>query len=208
MRILIAWFCAIAMGLLLTMAGGHASAASVASDKASVEALIQALEDPATRGRIIEALRSQAVRIDAEPGKSAPSANPAADEPADDGAASPTRLSPITMVLGQVRNAVTGLVRFAADAVDIDRLWGWTVIQAKSPESNAFWQNFLLAIGTVLGGAATAYWALRLGLRPMGLRLRHHVPKKHSGLRRYRLTATIAALELAPIAGLAMLGSC
>ena len=199
-------------------------AAPVAGEAVAIQALIRALEDPEFRARLAEILRAEVEKPAGEPAEPLPAPGngvPGAYGPGLPGmpgmpsevpgepAASPTQPavadSMIARFVTSLRSMFSGLLQFAANAVDIGRLWGWVKIQAGSAETRAFWVDFLSAMALATIASSGGYWLVRLGLAAPHHRLRRRT-EAASSRHRYRSGALLTAAEFAPIATFWALG--
>ena len=187
----------------------------------AVQALIRALEDPEARARLLEALRAPAqtppatedpaasdTEADTEAaapfGPMLPRLGPLVQgasegEPAADAEAQQPTETVISRLVDRLRAMLIRLADFATNAADISTLWHWLKTQSATPETRAFWFDFLASLTLTLGAASLGYWAVLLVLNRLHRRLRQRA-KAAGRRRRIRVGLVLAVLELAPVA--------
>lgn len=165
---------------------GAAEKVAPGVDAKDVDQLIQTLQNPQDRERLIRELRAlraakQAAAPEEKPGLGA------------------TLMQSMSEGLAQVGARAVAVVQ---EAANVGSLWGWVQRQANTPERRGFWIHTLVTVGIVFGAGLLAALLLRwLLLRP-----RRSVEQRppRDGLGRVELLALRTLLELVPIVSFAV----
>ena len=174
---------------LVTAEQNATDSGAITIDAAQVDGLVETLEDPAARGKLIDQLKTlTAAREQSEELKNV-------DE---------LGLGFVDLVTKQIDGFVRASVDLSSTIVDLPNLTDWLVQQVMDPVLRSYWIDLFVKLTVILGGSVIGYHIVRRLLNPTIDRFYREQP---DGLAtKVPLALLRGALRLIPILAFAAVG--